>query len=67
MPESDWRNRAMASAYRHGTYAKLRGEPRSSCPYTDKPNRIGPTFSRAFMKAWLEGWDEADAERGRKA
>lgn len=56
-------NRALAGAKRKGEAARIAGEPRRA-PYSD--TRTGRhlhmvTFARGFIRAWLDGWDEADA------
>ncbi len=56
---------ALLGAYRKGRRAAEAGQRRAS-PYTDK--RGGPhanvvTFSRAFMRMWYEGFDDAKAKR----
>ena len=57
------KNRAFQSAYRAGVYAAERGNPRTSCPYTDARGASGNvTFSRAFARYWLEGFDDSFAE-----
>jgi len=52
-------NRAFRGAYAKGVQAAREGKPRRS-PYSDlKAGRYGqiPTFSRGFIRAWLEGYD----------
>jgi hypothetical protein len=50
-------NRAMASAYRKGALAAIEGKKLTDCPYLDhRTNRGSVTFSRAFERAWCEGW-----------
>jgi hypothetical protein len=46
-------------AYRKGQEARLRGEPLSACPYTDKREtyKNSVTYSRSFVRAWREGWE----------
>jgi ribosome modulation factor len=58
-------NKAFLSAREKGRDARRRGEPKSACPYRDKRGLSGHvTFSRAFLKAWLEGWEEAAEAAG---
>lgn len=60
----NWRNKAMAGAYRKGRTAARVGIKRTSCPYMDLRGPSGHvTFSRAFMRAWREGWDYEDRDR----
>lgn len=57
MREHGWCNRAHASAWRKGYEAAEGGQPASANPYQDKRTDSGKvTFSRAFRKAWAEGW-----------
>lgn len=55
---------ALDGAERKGREAFRAGKPRSACPYEDKRghwhNMI--TWSRAFITAWNDGWDEAKRE-----
>lgn len=54
-------NRALDGAKRKGKLAYQEGMPRCSCPYPDyRKNDNKLTFSRAFIRAWLSGWDEAE-------
>jgi hypothetical protein len=50
----------MLAAWKKGRDAALAGKPRSA-PYADKRNSYhnGNTFSRAFIRYWLEGYDSA--------
>lgn len=49
-------NRGLAGAWEKGRLAALDGKPDRS-PYPDRRTyRGGVTFSRAFRKAWSEGW-----------
>jgi len=57
-------NRAFKGAYRKGYQARIDGKSNLP-PYPDK--RAGrrehiTTYSRAFRKYWLEGWQDADKE-----
>lgn len=48
-------------AFEKGRAAALAGEPESACPYSDlrtAANRV--SFSRAFIKAWHEGYDSIE-------
>lgn len=54
---SGYANRALDGAYRRGMEAAREGRPRVP-PYPDHRTRTGRvTFSRAFRRAWLEGYD----------
>lgn len=58
-------NRAFRGAYQRGVSAAKRGEVRRA-PYRDhKAGRYNhiPTFSRGFIRAWLEGYDSVKGER----
>lgn len=53
-------NRALDSAWKKGALAAVEGKPLSACPYWDhRTYRGGVTFSRAFQRAWCEGWHKA--------
>ena len=55
---SNW-NRAMKGAYLKGCAAAEKGLPETACPYVDKRKDCGRlTWSRAFMAAWHDGWNE---------
>lgn len=57
-------SRALWSARMKGLDAGLAGEPIESCPYQDKRKLDGRiTFSRAFRRAWFDGWNEATNDR----
>jgi len=59
----EYGNRALEGAKRKGAMACKTGFNRRSCPYEDhRTYRGAVTFSRAFIKAWLEGWDETNKE-----
>lgn len=50
-------NPAFESARRKGQQAARDGKSEWSCPYADKRTHDGSvTFSRAFERAWLEGF-----------
>lgn len=56
---SSW-NRAMRGAYARGYRDSMAGVPIHQCPYQDTrkwDNRI--TWSRAFARAWEDGWQAA--------
>ena len=48
-----WSSSPFHTAKQKGREAALAGLPRDACPY----------WSRAFQLAWLEGYDQALAER----
>lgn len=49
--------KALDTARAKGIDAAMSGKSESDCPYRDKRTYRGRvTFSRAFMKAWLEGF-----------
>lgn len=49
-------SRAFINTFWRGAAAAARGLPRI-CPYRDKLNVCGPTFSRAFRRYWFDGYD----------
>jgi len=52
------------AAKQKGREAALAGLPRDTCPYLDhRTDRGTITWSRAFQRAWLEGYDQALTER----
>lgn len=59
MPLREYRNRALQGTYDKGRLAAKAGAPRLQ-PYTDKRTFHGRrvTFSRAFITAWLKGYDD---------
>jgi ribosome modulation factor len=63
-------SRAMRGAWRKGYFARLTGEPRSTCPYDEtaiseyNAGRCGPNFNRGFATRWQAGWDAADRGDG---
>ena len=64
-PGFDRWNRALQGAYRKGHAAGAAGEDISACPYSDKRKLCGRlTWSRAFNRAWEDGWNAALKERG---
>lgn len=57
MPER-WANRAMQGAFARGARAAEAGVAADANPYRDRRGDSGQvTFSRAFRRAWREGWD----------
>jgi hypothetical protein len=54
-------NPAMRGAYLKGRRARRDDDPIDACPYRDIRNARGTlTWSRAFERAWVDGWrDEA--------
>jgi hypothetical protein len=57
------KNKAFLSAYNKGKKMACYGMSSESNPYKDKLNSKGrPTFSRAFRKFWLEGWQDGKPE-----
>jgi ribosome modulation factor len=60
----DTKNRGFIGAFKKGYQARQESKPRVP-PYQDK--RGGRfdhivTYSRAFRKYWLDGWDAADKD-----
>lgn len=52
-------NPAMRGAYRKGFMAALSGSEIDTCPYLDRRKQNGRlTWSRAFVRAWEDGWAE---------
>jgi hypothetical protein len=52
-------NPALRGAYRKGCVAATAGEPLSACPYEDRRKASGRlTWSRAFISAWRDGWQD---------
>lgn len=55
---------ALEGAVRKGREAFLAGEPIGACPYKDVRKKNGRlTWSRAFAKAWCDGWEAAKQEK----
>lgn len=53
-------NKAYVGAYKKGVEAYRQQVPLRLCPYPDhRTNRGSITFSRAFRRAWFEGWHDA--------
>lgn len=48
------RSRALRGAWNRGYDAALHGEPRSACPYLERPG-----WRLVFRRAWLAGWEAA--------
>jgi ribosome modulation factor len=47
-------------AFKKGYFAAQSGDERNTCPYHDwrtDNGRESVTFSRSFIRAWLNGWD----------
>jgi len=58
--------RAFRGARKKGFEARRAGKPKVS-PYGDtRTDRGSVTFSRAFHRAWIEGWETADKEMEEK-
>lgn len=55
---------SFAGAYRKGYQARKEGRTRLACPYKDLRRQYhnGQTYSRAWRKAWFDGWEKADRE-----
>ena len=50
-------NPAFTAAREKGRKAGAEGKPKSACPYGDhRTHRGAITWSRAFQRAWVEGW-----------
>lgn len=61
-PGFDRWNPSMRSAYANGFRAGSRGDAASTNPYQDRRQGSGRlTWSRAFRKAWREGWEQGHA------
>ena len=55
------RKTAYETAYEKGKDARKNGRPIEDCPYKDKRKDDGRlTWSRAFIRAWMEGWHDQD-------
>jgi hypothetical protein len=53
----------LQTAYNKGRDAALKGEPIRACPYEDKRTHRGSvTFSRAYVRAWEDGWEQGHRE-----
>jgi hypothetical protein len=58
--------KALDSARRKGAHAALLNMPRVA-PYKDVRKVSGAvTWSRAFIRAWLQGYDEMRSRHGKK-
>jgi len=67
MPLHPSTSRAFRGAYYKGLRARMDGEPKSACPYEDKRKPSGRlSWSRAFIRAWNDGWDDANAAYRKK-
>ena len=48
-------------AVEFGGVARMEGQPRDANPYDDRRKADGRvTFSRAWRRAWNDGWDQMD-------
>ena len=55
--------KALETARRKGHEARRNGESREACPYRDTRNEMNQvTFSRAFRRAWFEGYEQREKE-----
>ena len=53
-------NPALNAAYHKGAYAAAQGLSSKHCPYADTRTQRGcVTFSRAFRRAWMTGYQDA--------
>lgn len=58
-------NKSLNTAFRKGQRAAIAGQSRASLPYSDVRNTRGhSTWSRAFVRAWLSGFDHSPDESG---
>ena len=56
-------NAAFVGARYRGYSDRMQGCAVAANPYPDRRTRLGRvTFSRAFRRAWAEGWTIADSE-----
>jgi hypothetical protein len=54
-------NRALRGAYVKGWRAHMAGDSPGAYPYRDsRTSRGAITWSRSFIRAWLDGWDAAE-------
>jgi hypothetical protein len=59
-------SKALDGAERKGAEAFKAGQPESANPYDDVRDRRGSvTWSRAFMRAWHDGYHKAKAKAQR--
>lgn len=59
-------NKALEGARRKGREARIAGEPITACPYQDKRGGRHDhmiTFSRAFIRAWTDGWRDGGEQK----
>jgi len=57
-------NPAMRGAYLKRAKASEARQPLSSCPYEDKRKPCGRlTWSRSFIAAWRDGWNDFKAQQ----
>ncbi len=49
-------------AFKAGQEARKKGTARQQCPYADKRDsyRKSVTYSRAWRRAWFDGWETID-------
>lgn len=60
-------NRAHLGVFKKGMQAFLDSVPRDACPYEDKRKPSGKlSWSRAYIRAWEDGWDWARDETQRQ-
>jgi ribosome modulation factor len=62
-------SKSFESAKRKGFLAGLQGKSIDECPYEDlragKYNNV-VTWSRGFIRAWIDGWENGKKERLKK-
>ncbi len=60
-------NRAMAGAFKKGLAAHQNGQSITDCPYEDiRKNNGRLSWSRAFIRAWADGWQWAAQQSAAK-
>ena len=63
--ESSQTTPQLKAAFRKGASAFKNGIPRSGCPYGDSRTMRGSvTWSRSFLRAWIDGWEWEKSEQG---
>lgn len=56
-------NLALRGAFVKGATCALEGGTRDACPYADRRKAGGQlTWSRAFIRAWQDGYDYAEVD-----
>jgi ribosome modulation factor len=56
-------NSALRSVYKAGAQARATNRAVENCPYKDSRNwHGGVTWSRSFIRAWLDGWRDRDSQ-----